>query len=454
MNESPIYILGAGPAGLATAYALTKQGQSVVVVDKDFRVGGLSKSIEYQGFILDYGSHFLSTKPVPVLELFNEILGTEQVSIKRVTRVYWRGKYFSYPPKISEVLFKLNFFESIKVVLSYLKVRILPSPTPQNYAQQVTEKFGKYLFESFFKDYTEKLWGVSCTELSANTPAGRVNDFFKSFIKSFIGGFVKTSPEQNDGQFQYPRLGLGQFYEGIADYLCQHHQKILLNTEVVQIQHHNFQVTQVTLKNCQTGQEETHKCRGVVSSIPLSLLIKQITAPASEKILASAESLKFRNTVLVYLIVEGSQLFEDHCLYINNSSVLLVRVTNYANWSKDTLPNLHQTPLCCEYWCNFEEPLWQRTDGELLIQAEEEIRTIGLLYDEKISSGFVVRLPRTNPIYTTSYQADLLLVQDYLQQFQNLEVVGRGGSFSYYDQDRALLTGFAVAENILKMLKV
>lgn len=450
-NLSPIYILGAGPAGLAAAYALTKQGQSVVVVDKDTRVGGLSKSIEHQGFILDYGSHFLSTKPVQVLELFNEILGTEQVNIKRVTRVYWRGKYFSYPPKIFEVLFGLKFFESIKLIFSYILVRIFRNTTPQNYAEQVTAKFGKYLFESFFKDYTEKLWGVSCTELSANTPAGRVNDFFKSFIKSFIGSFVKTLPEQNDGQFQYPRLGLGQFYEGIADYLRNQNQKILLNTEVVQIQHNDFQVTQVTLKNCQTGQEETHECWGVVSSIPLSLLIQQIAAPAPERILVCTKSLKFRNTVLVYLIVEGSQLFPDHCLYINDQSVLLVRVTNYANWSRDTLPNLHQTPLCCEYWCNFDEPLWQRTEPELLIQAEGEIRKIGLLHNEKISSGFVVRLPRTNPIYTTSYQADLLEIQDYLKQFQNLQVVGRGGSFSYYDQDRALLTGFSIAENILKM---
>lgn len=450
-NLSPIYILGAGPAGLAAAYALTKQGQSVVVVDRDTRVGGLSKSIEYKGFILDYGSHFLSTKPVPVLELFDAILGTEQISIKRLTRVYWRGKYFSYPPKISEVLFGLKFYESMKLILSYIKVQILPNTTPQNYAEQVTAKFGKWLFDSFFKDYTEKLWGVACTELSANTPAGRVNDFLKNFIKSFISSFVKI-PAPNDGQFQYPRLGLGQFYEGIANYLRNQNQKILLNTEVVKVQHNNFKVTQLILKNCQTGREEIHDCRGVVSSIPLPLLLQQIAATPPERILACAKSLKFRNTVLVYLIVEGSQLFSDHCLYINEPNIRLVRVTNYANWSKDILPNLHQTPLCCEYWCNFDEPIWQQPENELLLQAEREMKKIGLLHDEKISSGFVVRLPRTNPVYTTSYQADLSEVQVYLKQFQNLQVIGRGGSFSYYDQDKALLTGISVAEDILKML--
>lgn len=448
-NLNPIYILGAGPAGLAAAYTLTKQGQSVVVVDKGSQVGGLSKSITYKEFILDYGSHFLSTNHVCIQELFNEILGTEQVTINRLTRVYWRGKYFSYPPRLAEVLIGLGFMESINVLLSYIEARIIPNNNPKNYAEQLSARFGRRLFESFFKDYLEKIWATPCTELSTNSVAGRANNFGWVFLNSIIKFFLSRAQVTSNGQFRYPKFGLGQFYEQSANYIRNQNQQIILNTEVVQLRHNNERVTQLTLKNCLTGKEETHNCGSVVSSIPLSLLLQQFTTPPPEKILLCTKFLKFRNTVLVYLIIEGNHLFPDHCLYINEPGVLLVRVTNYANWSSYTLPNNHQTPLCCEYWCNFDEPIWQQTENELLIQAESELKKIGLLHAQKVSSGFVVRLPRTNPVYTTNYQADLSAIQDYLKQFSNLQVVGRSGSFNYYDQDRVLLMGISAAENIM-----
>lgn len=447
--SNSIYILGAGPAGLAAAYQLTKQGQSVVVIERDSKVGGLAKSIEYQGFILDYGPHRFFTKVAPVLKLWNEVLSSDQVTVNRLTRIYYSGKYFSYPLKAFNALLTLGVFESFKIVTSYIKVKLFPNRRPKNFAQWVTNQFGKRLFEIFFEAYTEKLWGIPCTQISADWSAQRIKglSLLSAVRKALLSnnGKVKSLIEQ----FQYPRLGSGQLYEKISDYLRRYNQLVLLNTEVVRVDHENFKVTKIKLRNRKTGVEEVVNCAGVISSIPLSLLVQQINSPAPPEVIAAAKSLKFRNTILVYLIVESGNLFPDNWLYINEPSVQLGRVTNFANWSPEMLPNQNQTPLCCEYWCNFDQPMWTKPEDELWMQAEQELRKIGLLHNEVVSSRLVVRLPRTYPIYAGNYKAALAEIQSYLKQFQNLQLIGRYGSFKYNNQDHSLLMGILAAENIL-----
>ncbi|OWY67405.1 amine oxidase [cyanobacterium TDX16] len=448
-KANPIYILGAGPAGLAAAYTLTQKGQPVVVVERDARVGGLAKSIEYQGFILDFGPHRFFTKLAPVLKLWSEVLGKDRVTVNRLTRIYYGGKYFSYPLKAKEALLTMGPIESVKILVSYAQSQLFPNRHPRNFAQWVTSRFGRRLFEIFFQAYTEKLWGIPCTEISADWAAQRIKglSLLKAARSALLGndGKVKTLIDR----FEFPRLGSGQLYEKIGDYLHQHNQSVLLNTEVVQVHHDNFQVTQITLRNRQTGEESTVNCGGVISSVPISLLVQQMNPPAPSEAIAAAKSLKFRNTILVYLIVEGNNLFPDNWLYINEPSVQLGRVTNFANWSSEMLPNQHQTPLCCEYWCNYDELMWQQPEAELLERAEQELRKIGLLHHEKVSGGFVVRLPRTYPIYAGNYQQALSDIQSYLQQFPNLQLVGRYGAFKYNNQDHSLLMGILAAENVL-----
>jgi protoporphyrinogen oxidase/putative flippase GtrA len=448
--SEPIYILGAGPAGLAAAYTLTQQGRSVVVVERDDRVGGLAKSIEYQGFILDYGPHRFYTKLAPVLKLWDDVLGSEQVTVPRLTRIYYGRKYFNYPLKAIETLLALGIVESLRIIASYAQTQLFPPAHPKNFSEWVSARFGKRLFEIFFEAYTEKLWGIPCTEISADWAAQRIKGL--SLLKA-----IRTALFGNDGkvktlidQFQFPRLGSGQLYDKIEDSLRQHNQAVLLNTEVVQLHHEGQRVTQLTLKNRQTGEESTVVCGGVISSVPISLLLGQMmTPPPQEQIVSYARSLKFRNTVLVYLMVEGNALFPDNWLYINEPSVQVGRVTNFANWSPDMLPNSHQTPLCCEYWCNFDDPMWQQPEADLVQLAAQELRKIGLLHHEQISGGFIVRLPRTYPIYTGDYQVALTEIQSYLKRFENLQLVGRYGAFKYNNQDHSLLMGILAAENVL-----
>lgn len=214
--------------------------------------------------------------------------------------------------------------------------------------------------------------------------------------------------------------------------------------------HENFQVTKVTLKNHQTGEEQTVACGGVISSLPINIFLNKILLPSpKQEIVELARSLKFRNTVLVYLFVESSELFPDNWLYINDPTVSLGRVTNFANWSPEMLPNQYQTPLCCEYWCNFDEPMWQLPETDFLHMAEQELRKIGLLHNENVSGGFVVRLPRTYPIYAGNYKRALSEIKAYIQQFQNMQLVGRYGAFKYNNQDHSLLMGILAAENVM-----
>lgn len=449
----PIYILGAGPAGLAAAYTLTQQGYPVVVVERDAQVGGLAKSIEYKGFILDYGPHRFYTKLAPVLKLWNGVLGDEQVAVNRLTRIYYGGKYFSYPLKARQVLVALGLSESFQILLSYLWARLFPKRETNNFAEWVTDKFGKRLFEIFFKGYTEKLWGISCTEISTDWASQRIKglSLSKAIRNALLGndGKVKNLIDQ----FQFPRLGSGQLYEKISDYLHQHHQSILLNTEVVQLHQNELAVTHVTLRNRITKEETTVSCSGVISSIPITHLVQQIQSPPPQKVIQAAKSLKFRNTILVYLIVEGGDLFPDNWLYINDPKVQVGRVTNFANWSPEMLPNSHQTPLCCEYWCNYNDDLWQCPEDELRLLAEQELRKIGLLKNQTVSDGFVLRLPRTYPVYAGDYKTALATLQQYLEQFKNLQLVGRYGAFKYNNQDHSLLMGILAAENVLTPAK-
>jgi protoporphyrinogen oxidase/putative flippase GtrA len=448
-KSKPIYILGAGPAGLATAYTLAKLNYPVVVVERDSQVGGLAKSINYQGFILDYGPHRFYTKLAPVLDLWNEVLGEEQVTANRLTRIYYGRKYFGYPLRAKEILKTLGLFESLHIIASYIRSQLFPIQNPKNFAEWVTAKFGKRLFAIFFEAYTEKLWGTPCSEISADWAAQRIKglSLAKAIRQAVFGnnGKVKSLIEQ----FQFPRLGSGQLYEKISTYLQEHNFPVLLNTEVIRLHSSGAQITQITLRNRETGKEEIVDCGGVISSIPITHLVKQISPSAPPQAIAAANSLKFRNTVLVYLIVEATQLFPDNWLYINEPTVQMGRVTNFANWSPSMLANPNQTPLCCEYWCNFDDLTWQQSEEELLRQTEQELRKIELLHGEKVTGGFAIKLPRTYPLYAGNYAEALADIQAYLQQFQNLQLVGRYGSFKYNNQDHSLLMGILAAENII-----
>lgn len=448
-----IFILGAGPAGLAAAYTLSKQRKIITIVEREAQVGGFAKSINFRGFILDYGPHRFFTKLAPVISLWNDILGVEQVTVKRLTRIFYGGKYFSYPIRAKEVLFALGIGETFNILYSYLLSRLFPNPDPKNFAEWIVARFGKRLFGIFFEGYTEKLWGIPCTEIEAEWAAQRIKglSLSKAIRNAIFGssGKVKSLIDQ----FQFPRLGSGQLYDLICDRLHEQKQSILLNTEVIGCQHNGLKITFIILRDRSTAMEYVVNCSDVISSIPLNLLVQQMQPAPPLDVITAAKSLQFRNTILVYLIIDSGSLFLDNWLYINDAKVRLGRVTNFANWSPDMLPQLSssQTPICCEYWCSSDEALWKESDNKLISIAIAELRQIKLLGSESIIDGFVLRLPRTYPVYTGDYREAIATIQNYLSQFSNLQLIGRYGSFKYNNQDHSLLMGIRAAENIISL---
>ncbi|MFN3927333.1 MAG: GtrA family protein [Pseudanabaenaceae cyanobacterium] len=450
---SDIHILGAGPAGLSAAYQLSKAGYPVKVIERDAIVGGLAKSFRWHEFIVDFGPHRFFTKIPKVLQLWHEVLEADQVTVKRLTRIYYNNKYFSYPIKIGQVLLTIGIIPSILIFFSYLKAQLFPIRNPKNFSEWVRSQFGDRLFAIFFEGYTEKLWGIPCTEISAEWAAQRIKglSLWKAIRSAVFGnkGKVKSLVDA----FQFPRLGSGQLYEKIALSLQESNQQVLTNCEVKTIHHDGKQVTHITYLNRLTGEEITSPCSHAISSIPINLLLEQMSPSPPEEVLSAARSLKFRNTILVYLLLEGTNLFPDNWLYINDPNVKVGRVTNFANWSPDMLGNDYQTPLCCEYWANFDDPLWQADSGELIALAERELRQIRLIKNYQVVAGTVVKLPRTYPVYTGNYKEAIATIRDYLAQFSNLQLIGRYGAFKYNNQDHSLLMGILASENVIYSAK-
>ncbi|AFY69642.1 UDP-galactopyranose mutase [Thalassoporum mexicanum PCC 7367] len=457
-SSASVHILGAGPAGLAAAYTLTKKQQKVTIIERDRRVGGLAKSINYQGFILDYGPHRFFTKLKPVLELWHEVLGSEQVTIDRLTRIYYREKYFRYPIRSREVMISLGMAETLRILWSYLQTKLFPNDNPQNFAEWVTAKFGQRLFEIFFEGYTEKLWGIKCSEISTEWASQRIRGLSLSgaIRKALLGsgGGAKNMIDQ----FQFPRLGSGQLYDRIEANLRDHDQTVMLGAEVVKLHHNGVKVTYIVTRDRESGIETEYECDRIISSIPITILLQQMEPPPPPRVIEAARSLIFRNTILVYLFIDQLDLFPDNWLYINDPAVLVGRVTNFANWSPEMLPtNANQTPICCEYWCNFNDPIWQESEASLIDRATQELRQIKLIQNDQLNNqlnnqvtdGFVMRLPRTYPVYTGNYKEALATIQNYLDRFANLQLIGRYGAFKYNNQDHSLLMGILAAENVI-----
>ena len=448
-NSDRTVVLGAGPAGLASAYLLTKHSYKVTVVERDSVVGGLAKSFKWQNFILDLGPHRFFTKMTQVLQLWHEVLGEDQVTVKRLTRIYYSGKYFLYPIRIFQVLLTIGIIPSLLIFFSYLKAQLFPKKYPQNFSEWVKNQFGDRLFQIFFRGYTEKLWGIPCEEISAEWAAQRIKglSLWRAIRSAVFGneGKVKSLVDQ----FQFPRLGSGQLYEKIATFLTEQKQEVLHNCEVNKIYHCNQKITAVGYCDRRTGEQITLNCSHVISSIPINLFLEQMTPAPPQEVLEAGRSLRFRNTILVYLLVEGRNIFPDNWLYINDPHVKVGRVTNFANWSPDMLANDHRTPLCCEYWANFDDPLWQLSEEELVKLAENELHKIKLLNHRQVIAGKVIKLPRTYPVYTGNYKQAIATIRNYLSEFTNLQLIGRYGSFKYNNQDHSLLMGILASENIV-----
>ena len=436
-------VIGAGPAGMSAAYCLARAGVHVEVFEAGPEVGGLARTIELWNQKVDIGPHRFFSSERKINELWLEVVGRDYEMVNRLTRIYYRKRFFYYPLKPFNALRNLGPLQAIACLLSYVWERLHPTKPDGTFENWVRSRFGNRLFQIFFKTYSEKLWGLSCRQLDSDFAAQRIKKLsLYEAIKNAFFGNRKSQHKTLVDQFAYPNEGSGMVYRRMAAFVVQRGGSVNLRTPVKRVLSRDQTAYGIELENGSV-RDFDH----VVSSMPLSLMVARLSE-APEAVRESASTLKFRNTILIYLNVQSVDLFPDQWLYIHSDDLRTGRITNFRNWIPSLYANEQSSILALEYWCYEEEMLWKQDDDELVKMATQEIRRTGLIGKAAVSDGFVHRISRSYPVYHIGYREKLKPIEDYLRSVRNLSVIGRYGSFKYNNQDHSLLMGMLAAENI------
>jgi protoporphyrinogen oxidase len=438
-----VAVIGAGPAGITCAYELAKKGVEVHLYEAAPQVGGLAKTINLWNQKLDLGPHRFFSDDTRVNKLWLEVAGRDYRMVDRLTRVYYKNKFYYYPIKAFDALSKLGIFTSALCMLSYFREKMSPTALDGTFENWVTNRFGKKLYEIFFKTYSEKLWGISCRELDADFAAQRIKKFsLGEAIKNALNLGGKKHKTLVD-QFAYPIGGTGMIYERMEQFIRNNGGTVHLNTPVKRVLKEGDKVTAIEL-NDGIIREYDH----VVSSMPFTVMVKQLPG-VPEEIVSLAQTLRFRNTILVYLNIEGKDLFPDNWLYVHSADLKMGRITNFRNWVPEILNGEETTAVVLEYWCYDEDPMWTQPDDSLIQLATEELNKTKLNKEKPVIAGYVHRIQRCYPVYDRGYKDRLKQIEDYLQGINGLSVIGRYGAFKYNNQDHSILMGLLAADNIV-----
>lgn len=439
-----VAIIGAGPAGMTAAYQLSKQIAQVDIYEASPHVGGLSRTMTLWNQKVDIGPHRFFSNDPRVNELWLELAGKDYDMVDRLTRIYYKKRFFHYPLKPLNALANLGILEAGRSLTSYGVQKIFPVKDASSFEGWVTQRFGRRLFEIFFKTYTEKLWGISTKELNADFAAQRIKklSLWDAIVNGFNNGKGNTHKTLVD-QFAYPHEGSGIIYERMAAFVKQKGGNIYLSTPVKRVLTKDSVAKAVELEDG-TVKEYDH----IISSMPLSLLTQRLP-DVPEHINEHAASLTYRNTVVVYLNVQASKLFPDNWIYVHSNELKMGRLTNFRNWVPQLYGSEQSTICALEYWCYEKDEFWKLDDAQLIALGKQELRHTGLIGDAIITDGFVYRIPRCYPVYSANYKTHLQPIESYLSTIQNLHVIGRYGAFKYNNQDHSILMGRLAAENIL-----
>lgn len=448
-GQKPIVIIGAGPAGLTAAYELYKRGAHSIILEKDSVVGGIARTVQYKGYRFDIGGHRFFTKVERVSQMWREVLGSDFLKRPRLSRIYYKGKFFFYPLKALDVVRKLGLKETFLAGFSYLWARVKKRSKEDSFEDYIVNHFGNRLYRTFFKSYTEKVWGVPCTEIKAEWAAQRIKGLslttlLKATLLGNRGDKIKTLIEE----FYYPRLGPGMMWQKTKDLVERSgYGKVIFETRPVAIHHDGSRITAVTVRD-KNGEEETIETDAVISSMPLAELFHLFDPKLPKEILEAAHSLNYRDFITVALILKKERVFEDNWIYVHEPGVLLGRIQNFKNWSPSMVPDASKTCLGLEYFCFTADPIWKMTDEALIKLGAAELEKIGLAEKSDVIDGAVVRMEKTYPVYDDAYEKAMPIIKDAVAKFSNLYPVGRNGMHKYNNQDHAMYTAMLAVENI------
>ncbi len=445
--SSPVIVVGAGPAGLAAAYQLSKRGQAVICLEADALVGGISRTVEYRGFRFDIGGHRFFTKYEVVRNLWREVLPDELLIRSRLSRIYYRQRFFYYPIRPLNALLNLGVWESLQIALSYARAQLFPRRPEASFQDWVANRFGYRLYSHFFKAYTEKVWGIPCTEIRAEWAAQRIKGL--SLLSTVQNALFKSRAPHVKSlieQFEYPRLGPGQMYERMAERVREMGNRVLLGHRVEKLVHDGRRVTRAVVRTA--GGEIQYDVRHLISSMPLTELVRCLSPAPPAPVLDAAGRLHYRALLTVNLLLDRTEQLPDTWIYIHDPQVRVGRVQCFRNWSPDMVPRPTWSSRGLEYFCTAGDELWQMDDTDLIEIARQEMRVLQLCDPRDVFDAFVIRMPRCYPVYDATYRQHLQVIRDYLARFDNVYPVGRCGLFKYNNSDHSILTALLTVENL------
>jgi protoporphyrinogen oxidase len=447
--EDHIVVCGAGPAGLTAAYILAKRGHRVTVLEQDDMVGGISRTARYKEYRFDIGGHRFFTKYPPVQALWEEILGEDFMEVPRLSRIHYDGKYFDYPLKPMNALRGLGMVNAVRIGLSYLQAHFWPNPVEENFEQWVTNRFGQRLYEIFFKTYTEKVWGIPCTEIRAEWAAQRIQGLSLARAVLSSAALNRRAPTIKTliNSFHYPRLGPGQMWETCQAKIGDMDGEVLLEHRVSAIRLDDGRAAVV---HAETPEgERRFKADHVISTLPLRNLVRSLEPPPERRVLEAADGLRYRDFLVVALVLDREDIFPDNWVYIHTPGVRVGRVQNFNNWSPAMVPVPGKTCLGLEYFCFEGDGLWTASDQDLIDLASRELESLALAPGARVEDGAVVRMPKAYPIYDAAYRDHVDTIRGYIDPIPNLHTVGRNGMHKYNNQDHSMLTAIFAVENML-----
>lgn len=459
-------VVGGGPAGLTAAYELLKHDPEAapLVLEATDKVGGIARTEEYKGYRFDIGGHRFFTKVKEVEALWHEVMGEDFIDVPRQSRIYYQGKFYDYPLSMGNTLKNLGPYESARILLSYLKWKVKPSQEEENFEQWVSNRFGGRLFWHFFRTYTEKVWGIPCTEIRADWAAQRIKDLSlkKAVLDAITGKSDTTSLIKT---FKYPPLGPGQMWERFAERIEERGGEVRMRTRVHRFRREGNRVVAAELRShtdhadhprdrdAASDREEGTTywldVEDVISTMPLTALVRAFDPPAPDTVLAAADGLNYRDFLIVTLILDQEDPFPDNWIYIHSPEVKVGRIQNFRSWSEAMVPHPDHASIGMEYFCHRGDGLWTSTDEELIALATRELGELNLSQADRVIDGTVIRQPKAYPVYDADYKKHVDTIEAWVRTLENLHTVGRNGMHRYNNQDHSMLSAMHAARNVL-----
>jgi protoporphyrinogen oxidase len=445
-DDRPHVVIGGGPAGLTAGYLLAKAGRRVIVFEAEDQVGGLAKTVvDPDGYRFDLGGHRFFTKNTEVNDLWLEIMGDEFLMRPRMSRIYWRKKFLDYPLNGTDVIRKLGPLELARCMASYAWAAVKPKGREDNLEQWVSNRFGKRLYQHFFKSYTEKVWGVPADEIGADWAAQRIKglSFFSAAKAAFMGN-KGNKIKSLIGEFQYPRYGPGQMWEKMTEAIEELGGDVRLSTPVERIEFdEDGEVARI-----HAGGEAIEPA-SVISSLPLRTTVAIADPVAPKEVRDAAFGLRYRDFLTVALVLEGEDIFPDNWIYIHEAEVNVGRIQNYRSWSPWMVPDPDTACDGLEYFVFEGDEMWTSSDEDLVALATHELEQLGLAKAEQVRRGYVVRVPKAYPMYDAEYAERVEEIRGWLDGIGGLQQVGRNGLHRYNNSDHSMLSAMRAVDNVL-----